>query len=81
MHISFLEEAGNTLSYRHSIFHSINRPQRGCGMKYFMRLGVIGFGYRGEKAKKLSSNLSGQASCHGNLRRRSDTRTFFWMPA
>lgn len=48
VNVSFLEEAGNTLSYRHSIFHSINRPQPGCGLKYFMRLGVIGFGYRGE---------------------------------
>jgi hypothetical protein len=43
--ISFLEEARNTLSYRYSSFHVINRPQSGAGLKYFMRLQAIGLTY------------------------------------
>jgi hypothetical protein len=43
--ISFLEEARNTLSYRYSSFHVINRPQPEAGLKYFMRLQAIGLTY------------------------------------
>jgi len=43
--ISFLEEARNTLSYRYSSFHVINRPQSEGGLKYFVRLEAIGFTY------------------------------------
>ena len=50
MDISFLEEARNTLSYWHFGFHVINRPQSGPGLKYFMRLGGIGFSYDGKLA-------------------------------
>jgi hypothetical protein len=45
VHISFLKEARNALSYRHSRFHIINRPQPGRVLKYFMRLVAIGFAY------------------------------------
>jgi hypothetical protein len=43
--ISFLEEARNTLSYRYSSFHGINRPQPEARLKYFMRLQAIGLAY------------------------------------
>jgi hypothetical protein len=80
--ISFLEEARNTLSYWHSSFHAITRPQSGRELKYFMRLVGIGFDYRKEVARnqtvrKSSRVLSAQALCRGNLRRRSGTRTLF----
>jgi hypothetical protein len=48
VHISFLKETRNALSYRHCSFHTINGPQPGCGLKYFMRLVAIGIAY--EKA-------------------------------
>ena len=51
VHISFLQEARNALSYRHCSFHIINWPQAGRGLKYFMRLVAIGFGYSGEKTR------------------------------
>jgi hypothetical protein len=43
--VSFLEEARNTLSYRYSSFHVINRPQPEAGLKYLMRLQAIGLAY------------------------------------
>ena len=54
MDVSFLEEARNTLSYRYSSFHVINRPQPEGGLKYFVRLGAIGFAYSGDP---LSSSI------------------------
>jgi hypothetical protein len=45
VHISFLKETRNALSYRHCSFHGINRPQPGRRLKYFMRLVAIGFAY------------------------------------
>ena len=45
VHISFLKETRNALSYRHCSFHTINGPQPGCRLKYFMRLAAIGFAY------------------------------------
>jgi predicted permease len=45
--ISFLEEARDTLSHRSSSFHVINQPQSKGGLKYFIRLGAIGFAYSG----------------------------------
>jgi hypothetical protein len=45
--ISFLEEARDALSHRSSSFHVINRPQSKGGLKYFIRLGAIGFAYCG----------------------------------
>jgi hypothetical protein len=70
--ISFLEEARNTLSYRYSSFHVINRPQPEAGLKYFMRLQAIGLTY--------SVAPLPQASCPGSLKRRSDTRISFLLP-
>ena len=49
VHISFLKETRNALSYRHCSFHIINRPQPDLGLKYFMRLVAIGFAYRNAK--------------------------------
>jgi hypothetical protein len=43
--ISFLEEARNTLSYRCSSLHVINRPRPEVELKYFMRLQAIGLTY------------------------------------
>ena len=51
VHVSFLKETRNALSYRHCSFHVINRPQPGRVLKYFMRLVPIGFAY-GEGTSK-----------------------------
>ena len=51
VHISFLKEARNALSYRHCSFHIINRPQAGRVLKYFMRLVPIGFAYGGDRSR------------------------------
>ena len=52
VHVSFLKEARNALTYRHCSFHIINRPQTGRGLKYFMRLVAIGFGYGDSPERK-----------------------------
>ena len=56
VHISFLKEACNALSYRHCSFHIFNRPHLGRHLKYFMRLVAIVFAYDGaikkEKVKR-----------------------------
>jgi hypothetical protein len=61
VHISFLKEARNALSYRHCSFHVINRPQPGRVLKYFMRLVSIGFAYgnaeRGIKKEEVRSRM------------------------
>jgi len=60
VHISFLKEARNALSYRHCSFHIINRPQSDCGLKYFIRLAAIGIAYTGERRalrKRLGKQL------------------------
>ena len=62
VHISFLKEARNALSYRHCSFHIINRPQVGRVLKYFMRLVPIGFAY-GEEKRALQERF-GQQLCH-----------------
>jgi hypothetical protein len=49
VYISFLKETRDALSYRHCSFHILNRPQLGCGLKYFMRLAAIGIAYAGRK--------------------------------
>ena len=62
VHVSFLKETRNALSYRHCSFHVINRPQPGRVLKYFMRLVAIGFAY-GEEKHALQDRF-GQQLCH-----------------
>ena len=51
MDVSFLNEARNALPHRHCSFHTINRPQSGRRLKYFMRLDAIGFAYWGDRSE------------------------------
>ena len=47
MHMPVLNEPCNAPRYWHRSFHTINRPQPGGRLKYFMRLVAIGFAYCG----------------------------------
>ncbi len=72
VHISFLKEARNALSYRHCSFHIINRPQKGRPLKYFMRLVAIGSAYR--KAEVRSRRLEREKPDTGNWKAENNFR-------
>ena len=71
MDVSFLKEPRNALPHRHCSFHTINRPQSGPRLKYFMRLGAIGIAYCGIAPKSPTSaadlglliNYAGPRTC------------------
>ncbi len=71
VHVSFLKETRDALSYRHCSFHVINRPQPGRVLKYFMRLVAIGFAYGEENTRYRIASANNSAMCFGRVLLRS----------